>query len=106
MPRATEQRRPSDPVLTRAAAELDGPKPRRVLEATFPDCASGADIFLEAPDAAFIPAPEKTADLGGGKLVFEADLSKDVDLAELLGKPITVTLVSDKGASVATVPLQ
>ena len=106
VPRAQDALRSDDPVLTKATAELDGPKPRLVLEATFPGGGAGADIFLEAPDAAFIPLPAKTADLGGGKLVFEADLSKDVDLAELRGKPITVTLVSAKGASVATVPLQ
>lgn len=106
VPRAEAERRPNDPVLTKVTADLDGPKPRLVLEASFPGSGAGADIFLEAPDSAFIPVPTQVGDLGGGKLVFEADLSKDVDIAELRGKPITATLVSDDGVSITTFPLR
>jgi hypothetical protein len=34
--------------------------------------------------------------------VFEAPLGADVDVAHLKGKPVTVTLVSETGASFAT----
>jgi hypothetical protein len=38
----------------------------------------------------------------GGAATFEAPLGKDVDLVALKGKPVTVTLVSETGASFAT----
>ena len=37
---------------------------------------------------------------------FEIDLSKDADIAALKGKQLTATIVSDKGQSEATFPLQ
>ena len=41
-----------------------------------------------------------------GRLTFEVDLSKDADIAALKGKQLTATMVSDKGQSEATFPLQ
>jgi DsbC/DsbD-like thiol-disulfide interchange protein len=102
VPRGDGERRSGDPVLKRAVSMLDGEKPLLTLEASFEGGADGAVIFLEAPDGLFLPLPTRTKDDGGGLLTFEADLSRDVDLAALRGKTITATLVGKSGASVAS----
>jgi DsbC/DsbD-like thiol-disulfide interchange protein len=103
VPRAQDKLEPGDPVLVRTAADLQGPAPKLTIEARFPDGGAGADAFLEAPDGLFLPLPERVGDVGAdGAAVFEAPLGADVDLAALKGKPVTVTLVSETGASFAT----
>ncbi len=106
VPAPLKARREGDPVLKRSAAELDGAKPRLVLETEFPAGAEHADVFIDAPDGLYVPLPKKVADDGKGLLTFEVDLSRDVDLAALKGKPLTVTIVSDKGQSEEAVTLQ
>lgn len=105
VPRADGERRSGDPALKQAKATLDGPKPALVLEADFGGDTDEAVIFLEAPDALYLPIPVKTKDQGGAA-TFEADLSRDVDLAALRGKTITATLVGRTGASVARFELK
>jgi hypothetical protein len=102
VPRGDGERRSGDPVLKRTEARLDGPKPLLILETSFAGDASGAVVLLEAPDGLYVPLPAKTKDNGGGSLTFEADLSRDVDLAALKGKTITATLVGKNGASVSS----
>ncbi len=106
IPAPPEARREGDPILKRAVAELSGSAPRLVIAAEFPGGAGHADLFVEAPDGLYVPLPKKVSDDGKGLVTFEVDLGKDVDLAALKGKPLTVTIVSDKGQSVATFPLQ
>jgi DsbC/DsbD-like thiol-disulfide interchange protein len=103
VPRAQDKLQTGDPALVRAAAVLDGPAPKITIEARFPNGSAGADAFLEAPDGLFLPLPERIGDIDGtGLAIFEAPLGADVDLAGLKGKPVTVTLVSETGASFAT----
>ena len=92
-------------MLKQAKATLDGAKPALVLEADFGGDTDEAAIFLEAPDALYLPVPVKTT-AQGGVATFEADLSKDVDLAALRGKTVTATLVGRTGASVAQFELK
>lgn len=106
VPAPAEARRETDPVLKRAVAELTGDKPRLLLETEFPGGTEHADVFVEAPDGLYVPLPKKIAEDGKGAVTFEVDLSKDVDIAALKGKQLTATIVSDKGQSEATFPLQ
>ena len=85
-----------NPVVKKFAMELGAPMPRILIEADFPGGAAHADAFLASPDGLFLPLPAKKSE-SGDHLVFEADLSKDVDLAELKGKTIILTLVGEKG---------
>ncbi len=102
VPRAQDKLEAGDPVLVRATADLSGPAPKITVEARFPTGSAGADVFLEAPDGLFLPLPDRVGDIdGAGLAVFEAPLGADVDLAGLKGKPVTVTLVSETGASFA-----
>jgi DsbC/DsbD-like thiol-disulfide interchange protein len=105
VPAPATARRPGDPLLKRVHAEIDGPKPRLVLEAEFPGDASHADIFIEAPQDLYVPLPKKIAADGAGQATFEVDLSDGVDPKDLKGKPLTATLVSDGGQSEATFSL-
>lgn len=106
IPAPPEGRRDNDPTLKRAVVDLAASKPHIVLETQFPAGAEHVDAFVEAPDGAYIPLPKKTSDDGKGSVTFEIDLNKDVDIAALKGKPLTATIVSDKGQSEATFPLQ
>lgn len=103
VPRAQDKLAPEDPVLVKATSVLDGAAPKITIEARFPKGAAAADAFLEASDGLFLPLPELIGDVdAAGVATFEAPLGKDVDLAALKGKPVTVTLVSETGASFAT----
>ena len=102
IPKPQEKVGPDDPVLVSAKAVTEGDA-NVSIEARFPKGAVGADAFLEAPDGLFLPLPDLIGDIdASGKAVFEAKLGADVDLKSLKGKPITVTLVSETGASQAT----
>ena len=104
VPRPADRLKPEDPVLVGAESDL-GSSPRITLRAKFPD-ASGADVFLEAPDSLYVPLPVKKNAGSDGVLTFEVDLSAGADIAALKGKTLTATLVSPTGASVATFPLK
>jgi DsbC/DsbD-like thiol-disulfide interchange protein len=99
------ERRPGDPVLKRVVSDLTGAKPSIVLDAEFPAGSEHADVFIEAPGGLFVPLPKKTSDDGAGRVTFQVDLSKDVDLQALKGQKLTATLVSDQGQSEATFPV-
>ena len=106
VPAPPQARREGDPLIKKSVAELSAPKPRLIIEAEFPARTEHADAFVEAPDGLYVPLPKKVADDGKGAVTFEVDLSSDVDIAGLKGKPLTVTVVSDEGQSEATFPLQ
>jgi len=106
VPAGPQARRESDPLIKRAAAELGGEKPRIVIEAEVPEGAGAVDAFVDAPDGIYVPLPKKVSEDGKDPVTFEVDLSKDVDLSMLKGKQLTATVVSGKGQSQVTFPLE
>lgn len=102
VPRTQDKARPGDPVFMSATGILDGASPKITISARFPGGAEAASAFIEAPDGLYLPLPERSGAADGEVLAFEVDLSKDVDLAGLKGKPVTITMVGETGASVAT----
>lgn len=102
VPRAQGALRPEDPVVVRAAATLDEAAPKITVEARFPKGAAPDVAFLEAADGLFLPLAERVGPGRDDGVLFEAALGADVDLASLRGQTVTVTLVSDAGASYAT----
>ncbi len=106
VPAPKDARRETDPILKRVVAELTGDRPRLLLETEFPGGAEHADVFVEAPGGLYVPLPKKINDDGKGGVTFEIDLSKDTDIAALKGQQLTATIISDKGQSEATFPLQ
>ena len=104
VPRIAEVRRSKDPKLVRREARLDGARPQLKLDIDFPGGAKGADAFIEAPDGVYVPQPQldPASASSGTQRSFVVDLSAGVELAELRGKRLTVTLTSDAGQSQAS----
>ena len=111
VPRPAASRRAGDPQLQRATAALEGDAPRLTILARFPHGDRGADLFVEAPDGLYVPMAKRLpdvgeggearpeADSGSGLARFEVDLSRTGTAAELKGKTLKLTLVSDAGAT-------
>ena len=106
VPRTASARAASDPAVTGITPELTGAKPRVVIQAMFPGGTQGADLFAEAPDGLWIPLPRKAGAAVGNAQAFEIDLADGVDIRELKGKTLHLTLVSDGGQSETTFKLE
>ncbi|HRD77720.1 MAG TPA: hypothetical protein PK264_17580, partial [Hyphomicrobiaceae bacterium] len=98
VPRRAAGRRDDDPIIERQVAVLDGAKPSLTFHVAYPAGAVGADLFVEAPDGAWVPLPAIKPDKDGRRVTFEIDLSTGVDLKDLIGKPLAVTVVGPTGA--------
>lgn len=93
-----------DPALAGWRLDQNSGKPKLVLNietATLPT----ADAFVEAPGGVYVPLPKRVAD-AAGKAVFEVDLTDGVDIEDLKGKPLTVTMIDGKGQSETTITLE
>jgi DsbC/DsbD-like thiol-disulfide interchange protein len=111
VPRPKASRHIDDPQVTRSMAFLEGGTPHLVVVARFPRGDGGADLFIEAPDGLYVPMARRMpeagsggearleADAAGGLVRFEVDLSRTGNAAELRGKTLRLTLVSDAGAA-------
>ncbi|MDH4982452.1 protein-disulfide reductase DsbD domain-containing protein [Hyphomicrobium sp. D-2] len=106
IPATPEARRENDPLIKRVTPELGGDKPRIVIEAQIPGGTDGVDAFVDAPGGFYVPLPKQLAASPDGKVTFEVDLSKDVDVADFKGKPLTATVVSGSGQSQMTFSLE
>src|SRR5215470_1187762 len=99
VPRTPDGQRAGDPKLLGVVAKLDGATPGLEVAAKFPGGAAGADLFVDAPEGFFLPMAQKAPGGGDGAVRFRIDLSRETSAAELKGKTLTFTLVSDAGAS-------
>jgi DsbC/DsbD-like thiol-disulfide interchange protein len=104
VPRQQTQRRPQDPELKLVAVSDGASGPRLNIAAAFHG-SKGADVFVEAPDGLYVPLPHKEAQGADGVVRFGVGLPGDL-ARDLKGKTLTITLVSETGASEAqwTVP--
>jgi DsbC/DsbD-like thiol-disulfide interchange protein len=105
VPRAQHSRRKGDPELRRVALESSGPSPKLVIDAAFAGGSKGADVFVEAPQGFYVPVPTRTGTDANGMVRFQSELGRDL-AQDLKGRTLTLTLVSDAGATEArwTVP--
>ncbi|MFM9943354.1 MAG: protein-disulfide reductase DsbD domain-containing protein [Hyphomicrobiaceae bacterium] len=106
VPRAGQARLPSDPVVKVIKVDLAAAKPSIVIDVEFSGTDKGADVFLEAPEGLWIPLAKPIA--GGSKTLrrFEVDLTDGADIADLKGRTILLTLVSEAGQSEASFKLE
>ena len=102
VPRKATDRRPSDPELKATRAMLTGDKPSLSVDVAFPGDGAGADVFIEAPDGVYLNLPKKIQGASASVQTFEIDLATGVDIAEIKGKTLVVTMVSATGQSEAT----
>jgi len=100
-PRKRAQKQPGDPELTGHEIVLTGKAPHVVLDVDFGAKPEKGDVFAEAPGGLFLPMPRRVAGAGtaGGSSRFEIDLSQTLDLDDLKGKTIRLTLVGAEGQS-------
>lgn len=93
-----------DPSLASWRVDNGAGKPKLIL-----DVASAApetaDAFIEGPGGIYVPQP-KHADGHPGKAVFEVDLTDGVNIKDLKGKPLTITMIDSKGQSEKTITLE
>jgi DsbC/DsbD-like thiol-disulfide interchange protein len=90
------------PALGGVETNLDDAKPQLIIHANFADGATGTDLFVEAPDGAFVPVPKPLGQVEAGKQRFVVSFSSAAEAAAIKGKPLTLTLVSDGGAREAS----
>ncbi|MEQ1613439.1 MAG: protein-disulfide reductase DsbD domain-containing protein [Hyphomicrobiaceae bacterium] len=102
VPRKAADRRPADPELKATRATLTGDKPKLAVDVAFTGDGAGADVFIEAPDGVYLSLPKKSQSATAGVQTFEVDLATGVDIAEIKGKAVVVTMVSAAGQSEAT----
>ncbi len=100
VPQPAGQGEPQAPKVLRMDAQLAGPAPRLLVEARTAGRAEAADLFIEAPESIYVPMTKKVS--GGAPDVqrFEAALTP-ATAQDLKGKELTLTLVSEKGATEA-----
>lgn len=89
------------PRLGNISAKLAGDAPELEIEALFPEGANGTDVFLDNPQV-LVPVPKALGPLEDGKQRFTVALTTPKEAEELKGKTLTVTLVSDSGATETT----
>lgn len=92
-----------DPALSSWKHEQSGAQPvlSLIVKTKVP---TTADAFVEVPGGLYVPLPKRLA-LQDGEAAFEVDLS-GVDLKDLKGKPLTVTMVDANGQSETTITLE
>ena len=99
VPRPKAARRPQDPQVLGLKATLAGPAPSLLVEAKFPNGDAGADLFIEAPAGIFVPMAKKLPPGSDDHVRFLVDLARGGAAEDLRGKELTLTLVSNAGAS-------
>ncbi len=92
------------PRLAGAKVALAGDKPRVTFEAVYTGDPAHADAFAEGPGGVYVPLPHRTA-ANGNAVSYEIDLA-GIDLADIKGKALTLTLTSDAGASEVSLPVE
>ena len=92
-----------DPSLQRWRVDEGDGKPKLVLEVKDPG-GDDSDAFLFSPDGLYMPMTKKMPG-ANGLAMFEVDLTDGVDLKDLQGKSISVTLAGSKGQSETIIQL-
>ncbi|MFZ1105649.1 MAG: protein-disulfide reductase DsbD domain-containing protein [Hyphomicrobiaceae bacterium] len=99
VPRPHTARRPADPKLVQVSLNDGTSGARLIVQAAFGG-ANGGDVFVEAPDGIYVPMLRKQPQAADGTVRFTSDLAPDL-VRDLKGKALTLTLVSEAGASEA-----
>ena len=108
LPSARGQERTGDPVIKAVAVELAGTPPRLTLDVLPPKgtSAEAIDAFLVTGEGGFMPLPTRAAAPSKDLVRLIVDLSRDVDIADLRGKTVFVTVSGPGGASEAVITIK
>jgi DsbC/DsbD-like thiol-disulfide interchange protein len=99
VPRPVASRWPTDPELKQVRVEDGEPGVRLSVAAAFHGAKPG-DVFVEAPEGLYVPMLRRLGDGEGGVVRFVTDIPASL-ARDLKGKVLTVTLVSETGATEA-----
>lgn len=102
VPHRTAEKRAADPEFKAGRAILTGDKPKLEIDVAFPGDGAGADVFVEAPDGLYLNLPQRMGSTAGGLQTYGIDLATGIDVGELKGKTVLITMVSAGGQSEAT----
>jgi DsbC/DsbD-like thiol-disulfide interchange protein len=86
------------PKIEAIALKSDGNAPELVVDANFASDAAGTDLFIDAGDS-LMPVPRPLGAPGGGKQRFVVSFATPEEAAAIKGKPLSLTLVSDRGST-------
>ena len=78
-----------------AHAQLNGNKPELVFDIRFSSQGDPNDLFVEGPEGFYLPPAKRESVQADGAVRFRVDLTKADDPADLKGKSVILTLVSD-----------
>lgn len=107
VPRAMAEIKAGDPKVIRAQVDSYESPSQISFTATFPGDPAKVDLFVEAPDGLYVPMPKRSAATGeASDVVFVSTIASKAELKQLLGKPLTVTLVGSEGQSEAIVTIE
>lgn len=108
LPSARGKERPGDPAIKSVTVDLAATPPLLTLDVGLPDgsLADAVDAFLVAEDGGFIPLPTRASAPAKGMVRLVVDLSKDVDIKELRGKAVFVTVTGPGGASETAIAIK
>lgn len=101
VPRTVDNRRPADPEIVAITSHLSDARPHVRVVARYAAPVTDADLFPEAPEGLYVPLPQKAVQPDGRTVAFDIDLSRDVELKDLVGRPLRMTVVGG-GAAVET----
>lgn len=73
-------------------------KPALLIKTAFEEQVSGLDLFAEAPNDIYLPAPVKQPRSTRGRLYYMIAFDDAEALSQLKGQPLTLTMVSDQGS--------
>jgi len=86
------------PEVASVEAKLDGDAPQLVVDAVFPQGATGIDLFIDGGDA-YVPVPKPLGAAQDGKQRFAVAFVSAEEAAAIKGKTLRLTLVSDQGST-------
>ena len=91
--------KPGDPKLVGSSVVFEGKEPRIELDVTFPGGAKKGDVFAEAEPGIYLPMARRKSGSGktGEQARFVIDLREALDIDELKGQTITLTMVGPEG---------
>jgi DsbC/DsbD-like thiol-disulfide interchange protein len=89
------------PAVEKVTADLDAPKPEIIIDASFPKDARDTDLFIDGGET-YVPVPKPEGPLADGRQRFVVSFGGAAEAAALKGKTVTLTLVSDLGATETT----
>lgn len=97
VPRDAAMRRPGDPQLKSAKANLAGARPTLTFDIA--GDAAAADLFVEAPDGIMLPMARRIAAPEAGVIRYEIAVPPGDDLKALPGKTLVLTMVGAKASA-------